>query len=161
MLRKLHPSAFTVSYPRKLITKEIRLPVKIGNPGDSVKKALKFEAIWDTGTTMSMISTAVLIGLDLTDIIDTIAVTSVGGKEDADAYFVDVWLPGSMHFPDIPVAHQEKLKSCDLLIGMDIIGKGDSCITTFANHTTLTFRHPSCCQIDFAKEINDATRPSL
>ncbi len=69
---KQPPLAFTVSVPRGPIKKEIRLPVKIGNPGDPVEKAIKFEAIWDTGTTMSIISTAVLKRLKLTDVIDTI-----------------------------------------------------------------------------------------
>ena len=40
----------------------------------------------------------------------------------------------------------------DVLIGMDIITLGDFAITNFGGKTVMSYRYPSVCTIDFAKE---------
>ena len=41
----------------------------------------------------------------------------------------------------------------EVIIGMDIISKGDLAITNFDGKTTITFREPSMETIDFVAEI--------
>lgn len=149
------PIAFTVPIQQKTTPQVIRFPVKVGIPGDSVGQAVEFHAIWDTGTTMSIISTDVVQRLNLIDVIDTVGVVTVEGRaeEDADSYFVDVWLPGSIYFPGLQVVHRDKFTRSDMLIGMDIIGRGDSCLTNYKNQAALTFRYPSCEVVDFVADI--------
>lgn len=42
-----------------------------------------------------------------------------------------------------------KLKDADMLIGMDVINRGDFAVTNVGGKTTMTFRMPSCECIDF------------
>lgn len=46
-------------------------------------------------------------------------------------------------------------KSVGLLIGMNIITKGDFVVTNYQGSTVMTFRVPSLQKIDFVAEITD------
>ncbi len=47
------------------------------------------------------------------------------------------------------------------LIGMDIIGQGDSCITNYNGKTWLTFRMPSLLGVDYVQEHNRALKAAV
>ena len=51
------------------------------------------------------------------------------------------------------------LHETDVLIGMDIISKGDFCVTNFQGKTVLTFRVPSCSEFDFVQDHELARLP--
>ena len=51
-------------------------------------------------------------------------------------------------------ATEAPLHGLDILIGMDIICQGDFINTNFQEKTALTFRMPSCEEIDFVKDNN-------
>jgi hypothetical protein len=38
---------------------------------------------------------------------------------------------------------------------MDIIGMGDFAVTHAEGSTVVTFRQPSCAEVDYEKELND------
>jgi hypothetical protein len=51
------------------------------------------------------------------------------------------------------------LSGMDVLIGMDIISKGDFAVTTSLGETLFSFQIPSIYVIDFAKDSNKMSSP--
>ena len=69
----------------------------------------------------------------------------------ADVFLVNIVLPNKVGFPELTVT-AGKLYGADVLIGMDIIGKGDFAVTHPNGNTKFSFRMPSQADIDFVKE---------
>jgi hypothetical protein len=55
------------------------------------------------------------------------------------------------HHPDLTVAAAQ-LPTTQVLIGMDVIAKGDLAITNGNQHTTFSFQTPATRSIDLGKE---------
>ena len=146
-MQKKRGEAFTVNFHS--IVNEIKLPVGVGKPGGLIHE---FVAVWDTGATNTVISKKVIGALGLVDVIDQVATYSADGPGQADAYYVNVQLINGLNFPDLKVIQMEIRD--DLLIGMDIIGSGDFCLTNVGGETVLTFECPPYYQYDFVKQIN-------
>lgn len=139
--------AFTIHFGG--IAREIKLPVLVGKPGSSLQE---FIGVWDTGATMTVISQHIVDQLELKDVIDEVDTHSADGPGKAEAYYVDVGLPNAVGFESLKVI---KMKIAgDLLIGMDIIGAGDFCLTNVDGETVLTFESPPHHRYDFVKQIN-------
>ncbi len=109
-----------------------------------------FRAIWDTGATRSVISQNVISACELAPISAT-KVYGVDGPMLADVFLVNIVLPNKVGFPELTVT-AGKLYGADLLIGMDIIGKGDFAVSHPNGNTKFSFRMPSQADIDFVKE---------
>lgn len=109
-----------------------------------------FTALWDTGATVSVISQQVVDACGLKPIAP-VEVHGVHGPSMTSAYLVNLWLPSNVLFPGLLVT-LGVLKDADVLIGMDIITKGDFAVTNFEGRTTFTFRMPSLGVIDFVKD---------
>jgi hypothetical protein len=139
--------AFTVNF-HKLVN-EIKLPVGVGTSGGLLHQ---FTAVWDTGATNTVISKKVVEVVGLVDIIDQVDTYSADGPGKADAYYVNVQLLNGVNFANLKVVQMEIRD--DLLIGMDIIGAGDFCLTNFSGETVLTFESPPHYRYDFVKQIN-------
>ena len=139
--------AFTVNFHS--LVNEIKLPVGVGKPGGLPHK---FTAIWDTGATNTVISKKVVGVLGLVDVIDQVDTYSADGPGQADAYYVNVELLNRVTFANLKVIQMEIRD--DLLIGMDIIGSGDFCLTNVGGETVLTFESPPYYRYDFVKQIN-------
>ncbi|MBK5203582.1 MAG: SEC-C domain-containing protein [Prolixibacteraceae bacterium] len=60
-------------------------------------------------------------------------------------------LPNNVSFRSVSVTECESLGAFDVLIGMDIIGNGDFAVSNLDGKTHMTFRLPSCENIDFVK----------
>lgn len=60
-------------------------------------------------------------------------------------------LPNGVGFHTMTVM-EAVLKDCDVLIGMDIITRGDFAITHSDGNTTFSFQIPSVRKIDFEKD---------
>ena len=84
--------------------------------------------------------------------IDTVMVYGIGGPELAEVYLVNIRLPNRVVFPKTRVTKAKSIKGGDVLIGMDIINKGDFAITHPNGKTKFTFRFPSQADLDFVKE---------
>ena len=144
---KVRGEAFTLNFHKRV--NEIKLPVTVGKPDSSLKA---FTGVWDTGATRTVISQKVVDELELTDIIDVDDTYSADGPGKADAYYVDVVLPNRVHFRSLRVIKMNIRD--DLLIGMDIIGAGDFCLTNVDDETVMTFECPPHYRYDFVKQIN-------
>jgi len=120
--------------------------------GDSEPEpsAHSFTALWDTGATVSVISQRVVDACGLKPIAP-VEVHGVHGPSMTSAYLVNLRLPSNVLFPGLLVT-LGVLRDADVLIGMDIIARGDFAVTNFDSKTTFTFRMPSRGVIDFVKD---------
>lgn len=117
----------------------------------------KFKAIWDTGATHSVITSKIVADLNLKPVGMTVVHTA-NGQAHQKQYIVNFYLPNQVMFGMLRVT-EAPLHETDILIGMDIISQGDFCISNFEGKTVLTFRLPSCAEIDFVKDNQVARLP--
>jgi len=116
------------------------------------KDCKKYYAIWDTGATGSAITSKVVMDCGL----KTIGLSRVGtasGIGLANNYLVNLWLPNRMLVPNIRVTEGKIFGNTEILIGMDIINKGDFAISNLNGKTVFSFRMPSLECIDYVKKI--------
>ena len=155
------PDSFTFRYDQRV--DELATPCGVSSvlneeETDGPESRMRpFQAIWDTGATNSMISTAVVdyCGLELSGFTQ---VNQIQDSYRAATYIVDIELPNGLVVSDVRVAEGSMLGVEDVLIGMDIIGFGDFAITHPNGNTQFTFRYPSAADIDFAANPNVAMR---
>jgi hypothetical protein len=122
------------------------------DPKDIKKPRIeKFNAIWDTGATASVISKRVVKALSLEPNSKMRVFHAGGGGDFIDAYSVNIFLPNNTAFY-IKRATEAELTGADVLIGMDIISSGDFAVTTSKGKTKFSFQVPSTHDIDFVKE---------
>jgi predicted aspartyl protease len=101
---------------------EIATKVEVRAPGKG--KGVICRAIWDTGATGSMIAASVAEKLDLKPCGET-RIFGVHGSQKAKVYTVDVVFPqADVILPEIRVSEADSGGGFDLLVGMDIIGRG-------------------------------------
>ena len=113
----------------------------------------QYNALWDTGATNSMVSKQVVedLGLDAEGFTN---IYHVGGESvNTPQYFVNLVLFPEVHFPSLTVA-EGLLLGADVLIGMDIINRGDFAVSNRNGATSFSFRIPSVADFDFAAEDN-------
>ena len=111
-------------------------------------------ALWDTGATQSLISRRVIQQCDLLP-RDVASVNQLhtDRPERNDLYPVSIELPDGILFPRIQAIHGEVEDSrIHVVIGMDIIGRGDFAVTNLNGRTVFTYRYPSVKVIDFEQE---------
>ena len=99
-----------------------------------------------------MISQTVVDACGLAPISRT-KVTGVHGTEESDVYLVNIRLPNNVEFPGLRVT-QGEFGDADIIIGMDVITKGDFTVTTYNGVTKFSFRVPSEEHIDFVPAAN-------
>lgn len=112
----------------------------------------KFVGIWDTGASATVITKNVVDALGLKPIGKT-KIRHANGEATVNMYYVNLFLPNQVAFKFIRVT-EGILGDADILIGMDVITKGDFAVTNFNGKTTFSFRCPSHKEIDFVKESN-------
>lgn len=109
----------------------------------------EFNAIWDTGAIMTVISSRVVKKLGLTP-RDKRTMTHANGQSCVNTYFVNILLPNNMEVQVLQVM-EGNLLDTDILIGMDIIGLGDFALSAPEGNTIFSFQIPSEFIIDFNK----------
>lgn len=121
------------------MAKELAIPVEIRcNKNVSLKECI---GIVDTGATSSMISESVAKELDL-EPCGNISVSGVHGTENAHLYKVDLIFGGKYILPDHVVSGAGNDAGFDLLIGMDIIAKGNLYLCAKDGKNYFTFSLP-------------------
>ena len=118
-----------------------------------------FQALWDTGATRSAITQNVVgaCGLSPTSFTD---VQHAGGiTRDVPVYLVNISLISGVRFTGVEVAEGKLPKGMDVVIGMDIITRGDFAVTNQDGKTMFSFRIPSKEPIDFVADDNRAGMP--
>jgi len=100
-----------------------------------------FKGLWDTGATHTVISAKAVRLLCLTPVGKT-RVLHAQGETTVPTYYISVKLPGQIEIKGI-TALKGQLSDVDVLIGMDIINRGDFIICNCDGKTTFSFRMPS------------------
>jgi predicted aspartyl protease len=152
----MNPSAFTMEYDKSSKTlKTVCGVCKAFNPDELPSGSMhppitKFDALWDTGATGSVISRNVVqkLGLESTG---KGKVYHANGMAIVDTYSVNILLPNNIIFSVLKVT-EGILNGIDVLIGMDIILKGDFAVTTSQGKNKFTFQIPSTHDTDYVRE---------
>ena len=119
--------------------------------------AHQFDGIWDTGATGSLISANVVERCDLKQTGVATIRTANGNEDTVPTYIVNLRLPNQVVVMGIPVA-RGSFGDADVLIGMDVITKGDFAVSNWDGKTSFSFRVPSRGEIDFVKEEDRSRR---
>lgn len=121
--------------------------------GEKLPALKKYNCVWDTGATGSVITTKVVneCGLKVTGSRE---VGGIHGVKEVNTYLISMRLPNGVGFPLINVIEASSVigKNIDVLIGMNIITQGDFAVTNKDGKTVLSFRYPSMERIDFVKQ---------
>lgn len=143
--------AFTLNYDNcaKFLQTQCTITKGISNQLVKPFEQKTIKAIWDTGAEMSAISHDVVQKLGLIPVSKAKNYTA-GGMVNVDIFVINIKSPSNIEFSMIPVTGND-LGDTDMLIGMDIISKGDFAITNVGGKTTFSFRIPSVETIDFVR----------
>jgi len=114
----------------------------------------QFDAIWDTGATNSCITQAVIDACGLVP-VGIAQVHNAQTTTSEEVFLVSIYLPNKVVFPGVRVT-RGRMQGADILIGMDVINRGDFAVTNFGGITKFSFRVPSEAHIDFVEDYNRA-----
>lgn len=84
-------------------------------------------------------------------------VSGVHGRREVSTYLMNVVLPNQVSMGTLRITEAE-ISQADVLIGMDVIRRGDMAISNYNGRTIFSFRVPSIAEIDCVREINK-TKP--
>lgn len=117
-----------------------------------------YHAIWDTGATMSVISERVAEVCRAPQVAET-PVQGVHGIAQRPVHLITLELPNGIMIPALRVIAAD-LGDAEVLIGMDVITRGDLAVTNADGFTQFSFRTPSQGHIDFTAESDPGRRPA-
>ena len=109
------------------------------------KRFCKIEnAAWDTGATNTIISPEIVKALGLKT-SGKFAVSAFGRIMEVNTYIVDLYFENGYKIANLQVMSNDDNVNFDydVLIGMDVITKGDFCISTINGETSFSFRMPA------------------
>ncbi|MDY3979536.1 MAG: SEC-C metal-binding domain-containing protein [Tidjanibacter sp.] len=153
---KIH--ALTNCYPG--IANSIITPVEIKNL--ETGEVYSTNGIWDTGASGSVITKSVADALKL-DPKTQIYVNGISGPMLSNVYYAEITLNNkniSIFARVTECAELSTDKSVGMLIGMNIINKGDFVITNFNEQTVMSFRVPSMQKVDFVEGLHE-NKPAI
>jgi hypothetical protein len=139
--------SFTITQNEGQLSKIIS-EAAIFNPYN--KQSVKVKALWDTGATCSVISKNIANRISLKKICYS-QMRHANGIERVPVFVAGMKLPNRVVVPELTVLSCNPIHDFDLIIGMDIIAKGDFAITGKNGNTKFSFRMPSIADIDFTK----------
>jgi gag-polyprotein putative aspartyl protease len=143
---------YAFSIRHDAIVDAIYIPVKVSMaleplPDDDLMASTL--ALWDTGATHSCISDRLARQLGL-EAADYAHVATASGIEHVPTYFTHLFLPNGLQFLNWELMQFRYTgDESDLIIGMDIITKGDFSITNLGGRTLCSFRIPSQHLVDY------------
>ena len=151
-------NSFTTKWPNRVRTLESQINVSEAfDPAPLIAQGEveefpheTYTAVWDTGATSSVITEKVIGDLELQPVGLTTNHT-VGGTVKSERYLVNFWLPNKVIVPGLSACRGE-IYGTDVLIGMDVIGRGDFAVTNSDGQTWLSFTMPSVRKLDFVAE---------
>jgi len=113
----------------------------------------QFCSLWDTGATFTTITRRVVEELRL-QIGGYITLNHAGGQtEGAPIFYINLLLYNNVEIADVRVGLVD-ITDPDVIIGMDIINRGDFAVSNRNGATSFSFRIPSVEDFDFAVEDN-------
>lgn len=150
--------AFTTTYTG--IANRIVVPIQVADAFDprvtpsANPEWCQTQALWDTGATNTVITGATAAALKLVP-PGVMRVTHAGGTDLRNTYVINVLLPNRVLVTGIQASDcHNTVGNFGMIVGMDIISKGDLAITNFGGKTCMTFRIPSVERIDYVQEFN-------
>ncbi len=146
--------AFNVAYNgiSPVLKSEVHITAPFESTNPPKETDLKnFIAIWDTGATNSVITQKVVQDCGLNP-ISMVKVHTASGEAISNVYLVSIRLPNKVIIPQIRVTEGTISGDAEVLIGMDIINRGDFAVTNKDGKTNFSFRVPSIECIDFVKQ---------
>lgn len=112
-------------------------------------------AQWDTGATNTCISEEIAKRYNLKPFSFAQSKTP-SGTLTAPMYLIDIVLNNEVIFQNWTVMGSKiGAQGIDILIGMDIISKGDFAISNYDGKTQFSFRLPSQQDVDYKEEFNN------
>lgn len=152
-------SPFTLKY--NTIAPALNSDVGISIPAKTVENIVScekktYKALWDTGATHSVITSKVVEDLKLIPTGMTEVITA-GGRIMQETHLINMYLPNGFTITYLKVTVCKEVSAdpndnVEVIIGMDIITKGDFAVTNKNNKTWMSFRMPSIGGIDFTKK---------
>jgi len=112
------------------------------------------KVLWDTGSNRTVINNHLIEKLNLQSNGDGFLDTLSDDKFPSKTYKINLILPGKIEISNIEVI-SGKTRSCDILIGMDIISQGDFVISNYNGKTTFIFHKPSIGRFIYEPQIGD------
>lgn len=113
----------------------------------------EYQALWDTGATGTVITRKVVDELGLTPIGLTNSYNA-NGQCVVNTYLINIGLPNGVGIHTLRVT-EGILNGFDVLIGMDVISRGDFAVTCKNGKTVFSFQMPSTHETDYVDELND------
>ena len=141
-----------LTYSSNNIMNQLTSYVYVGKEEDDLIDKNRFICIWDTGASVSCITSNIVERYNLTSIGKSDFFT--GGhceSRSTDIYSIDLMFRNDFVFNNLRVLKIEKHDVFDIIIGMDIISKGDFAISN-NNGTSFSFRIPSMGTANFMNE---------
>lgn len=134
----------TLSSDRKM--KEISTPISIACGGGccdiSSRPLHRCNAIWDTGATSSMISAEVARKLKLHR-TGEVQISGVHGMKQTSTYMVDLLFANGFSIDGLNVSEADDGGGFDVLIGMDVIGRGRLLVDGLGDGCYIAFTFPA------------------
>lgn len=116
---------------------------------ENIKRVKITRSLWDTGASNTLISKRIVEVLKLIPIGESHISGYNEGVDIMNAYLVHIGLPTGDIITDVIVSEFDT-NEYDMVIGMDVICKGDFAITNKNEKTTFSFRIPSEEEIVFS-----------
>jgi hypothetical protein len=157
--------AFTVEHNK--LVRQIRseilvsdgMMIDVASKGPEQCGAKSYIGIWDTGASSSAITQKVADDLKLR-IVSRGITSTAAGKVATTGHTVHLWLPHKVVITNcIASCVDLGILGVDLLIGMDVIGRGDFSISNFNGKTMMSFREPSMEHADYTKPGSPGIAP--
>ena len=154
--------AFITSYdrPSNVLINKVYISKVVASSSPRITRppdAKEYNALWDTGATGSVITRKVVDECGLKP-IGRANVHHAKGTSTTLVYLVSVFLPNNVCFHSLRVTEGDLAGNVEVLIGMDIMGRGDFAISNKDGKTAFTFRMPSRERIDFVEQIKNLSR---
>lgn len=160
----LQKKSFTVTYSDR--AEVLKTPCKISFPFDSdshigaTPEYCQFEAVWDTGATMTSVSSEVVKQCGLKAHSMTVSHTA-NGICPTPVYKINIALINGVSFKNLSVTESKLPPPTHVLIGMDIISQGDFAVTNKNNKTIFSYQYPSDAEIDFVQKQTEQNERAL
>lgn len=155
--------SFTSTYQNRLSNQLVN-HVKItetfstANPVGKITTS-DYKALWDTGAQATCITEQIATDLNLTPVTFKRVKGAYGGETTRPAFRVCLYLPNMVVIENLLVT-QAEIGGADVLIGMDVIVRGDFAVSNFNGVTTFSFRCPSGGSIDFNTMLKGEIDPN-
>lgn len=121
------------------------------------QRQIQTNGLWDTGATSSAITKKAAQQLGLPAIAKTY-VRGVHGVNEVNVYYIEIVLNNPKMTIKCKVTECNELSNSgnvDMLLGMNVISRGDFHISNFGGNTTMTFRVPSMEETDYVSELKE------